>query len=258
MAVQRIGQVRRLARRLAAWLDPYTQELLAEENRRRRFAEDQLSLRGRNKLEHENFRFNLEVESEKGGPRCPEFTVLNFTTFDLRMDGLLKRYSLPHGSEKSFTFNDHVYLASVLRLREPLIYGKNVGAFQWGSSQGEAGAYRMAVTVTQAQIAAAILEKFNQRPVCGAFCLPKDARELPGVIAFMGSPDKLQYALDSGALLQIPVKSKYLRGSVEIMEVLATEYFAYQMANRGKLDEVATQIQTEDKRIAEGRKNRLG
>ncbi len=251
MAWKTVGQVwRRFAKKLAAWLDPYTRELLSEEGLKRRQAEDQLSVRERHALEQENYRFNLEVESEKGGPRCPEFTVLNFTAFDLRMDGILKRYSLPRGGEKSFTFKDQVYYASVLQLRDPLIYGKNVGAFQWGASKGEAGTYRMAVTVTPAQVAAAILEKFNQNPAVNRFLGPKDARILPGVIAFMGSAERLQSALDQGESLFIPVKSGFLRGSVELKEVSAAEYFAEQMENRSKPDRTALEIKAADVEMA--------
>lgn len=250
MAWQTVGQVwRHYAKKLAAWLNPETLVQLTEEGLKRRRAENQLTLRGRDAVEQENYRFNLEVESEKRGPRCPEFTVFNFTGFDLRMDGLLRRYSIPRGGEIFIRFDDRSYCASILRIREPLIYGKNVGAFQWGSDPGEAAPYRMAVCLNQAQIAASVLEKFNQRPVVNSFCPPKDARELPGIIAFMGSADRLQNALDQDGTLWIPVKSRFVRGSIELKEVAAISYFTEQMKNLGKPDEVALAIEQADERI---------
>jgi hypothetical protein len=201
---------------------------------------------------YEERRFQMEVKSEKTRlGATPVCTVLNFTDIPLRMDGILKRYSLPARKEVPFEkrfqcrWSGQTFEASMLRIDAPLIYGKAVGATRIGAPD-EAVVHRMAVSLTPAEIGGAILEKFNRKCLFPTVQLRRnDARVLSGVIAFIGESDSFQNHL-SGGNLKIPVRNGPELGYCSVYEVSADRFMQTQMLAFGEPDDVGLTIVAAD------------
>jgi hypothetical protein len=134
--------------------------------------------------------------------QCEPFTVVNFNPPPLRLQGELMRYCvwspeddrLPpgeHGMRVTLPYDGRDRIGHVLTVREPHIYGKNVGATWYqGGGPGDAIPQREPLYFTPCAIAYSFLEHFSPIFATGADGKaappPKDARKMFGVLAFKG------------------------------------------------------------------------
>ena len=137
--------------------------------------------------------------------QCEPYTVVNFNPVVLRNQGEMQRYTvwtpaderLPGvehplgGSRVTLEYDGRKRVGHILTIREPHIYGKNIGAtwFQ-GGGPGDAIPQREPLYFTPCAIAYSFLEHFSPIFATGADGKaappPKDARKIYGVLAFKG------------------------------------------------------------------------
>lgn len=138
--------------------------------------------------------------------QCQPFTIVNFNPVGLRLEGELQRYSVPSPFDGRLPpnvlrvrlpYDGRERLGHLLTIRDPHIYGRNVGA-QWhpGGGPGDAVVSREVMYYTPMAIAYNFLEHFSPIFVTGADGKaappPKDARKIYGVLAFKGDLHTLE------------------------------------------------------------------
>ena len=144
------------------------------------------------------------------------FTVINFNPLGLRLEGIFKRYSIPSPDDERLPPNISRVVMSwrgkdrvghALTIRDPLIYGKMIGAKGMGAP-GEVLPEQEVAEFLPIAIVYSFLEHYSPIFVVKkdgmASAPPKDARRMYGVLAFEGD----LHALEPQRLQQIGRKIK--------------------------------------------------
>lgn len=142
--------------------------------------------------------------------QCPAYTIVNFNPVAMYLQGELSRYRIPSPNDERLPkdvlrirlpWDGKERVGHCLTIREPHIYGKNIGA-QWhqGGGPGDAIPQRDVQYYLPVAIAYNFLEHFSPIFVTGddqkAAAPPKDARKFYGVLAFKGDIHTLTRLLE--------------------------------------------------------------